>query len=424
MKTPPLPRPLLALSALLALAPLVGCDDGDESAADAAAPDLAALDGGTPDSGAPDDEEVVAVSIRVRNPEGRNIYLGAYRGVPEGELDRSRMIELADNDVDYHDGYAYDFSRETGSITRYSVDAELNLVQGPTLSLANLGLNGARGTAFVSDTRAYSYGTTGAALLVAVFDPTAMELDGSIPADALANDDYPIGIVGKPAIFGDYVVFALDWSDRANLRINPKVQVAFVHKDRDDEPLFLVEDDRCAGAYNLFVDDAGDLYVTGTSGGGYFRLYGDEAADLPPSCALRIKAGETAFDDAFHVDLEAATGSRTVYGAWHVADRRMLVLGLQPGEVPEASAYLTEALFDPYLVDLDTGESEPMGGIPPAMGMSWREHRVDGTLFYQVYTSVMGAASVDVYRVDAAGEATRAFGTLGDPWSLGTMRIR
>ncbi|MCA9558971.1 MAG: DUF4374 domain-containing protein, partial [Myxococcales bacterium] len=411
--------------ATLALSVQTGCDDDDS---DGTTMDAA---GGGGDAGPVDDagpgkaEEVIGFAIRVRNPEGRNIYLGAFPEVPEGELDRSKMIELANNDVDFNDGYAYDFSRETGTYTRYSVDADLQMVEGPKLSLANLGLTGGRGTAFVSNTRAYNYGTSGASLVVAVFDPTAMELTGTIPADALANDDFALGIVGKPAIFGDYVAFAVDWLDRANLRTYDKAAVALVKKDSDDEPVFLVEDDRCAGAYETFVDASGDLYAMGTASGGYFGLYGVEPADLPPACALRIKAGETTFDPDFYVDLEAATGTRAVYGAWHIAGHDMLVMGLQDGgDLPAPEDYLAEALFEAYVVDLDTGTSRRLEGIPAAQGMSFREHFLDGTLYYQVYTTVEGTPSVDVYRVDADGTATKQFSTLGDPWSLGTLKVR
>lgn len=370
------------------------------------------------------EQSLFGFAIRVRNPEGRNIYLGAYDGVPSGELSRDKMVELANNDVDFNDGYAYDFSRETGTYTRYSVNAELEMVAGPQLSLSNLGLNGARGTFFISNTRAYNYGTSGATPVVAVFDPTEMTITGTIPADVLVNDDFPLGIVGKPAHFGDYVAFGVDWMDRANLRTYDKAAVGLVRDDTEDEPVMLVEDDRCAGVYETFVDDQGDLYAMGTASGGYFGLYGQEPAALPPACALRIKAGEAAFDPDFYVDLEAATGTEAVYGAWHIGGHKMLVLGLAGDTVPEAADYLSQAIFDPYLLDLDTGEATPMEGLPSAGGKSYREHHYQGTLYYQVYTEVDGVAAVDVYAVPLDGTPYKAFSTIGDPWSVGELRIR
>src|SRR4051794_2929555 len=85
---------------LLVLALAGGCGDGQpvNYIIDFSTPvvDMAVApprDGDAPPDLAPA-KVPVSVAVRVRNPNGRNIYVGAFPEVPTGMLDTSKMLEL------------------------------------------------------------------------------------------------------------------------------------------------------------------------------------------------------------------------------------------------------------------------------------------------------------------------------------------
>ena len=55
----------------------------------------------------PGEDTQVGIAIRVKNPDGKNIYLGVYDSVPTGTLDVATMVEFGDSDVAFYGGYAY-----------------------------------------------------------------------------------------------------------------------------------------------------------------------------------------------------------------------------------------------------------------------------------------------------------------------------
>jgi hypothetical protein len=186
-----------------------------------------------------------------------------------------------------------------------------------------------------------------------------------------------------------------------------------------------VEDDRCGGcdSNDVYVDEAGDLYVACTNGGGFMELFGQDPPHPPHACALRIRAGTTEFDPDFHLDLVAATGTQAINKVYWAGGHTLLVQGLPQG-VEATTANYAQQTFASYLVDLDTGMARRAEGFPDSQTRLNRSYRYDDATIAQTYTSVTGTNAVEVYRVFPDRPAELLFPAIGDLYGVGVMSIR
>jgi hypothetical protein len=304
------------------------------------------------------------------------------------------------------------------------VDDALLLHEGPAVSFANLGGTGTVMTSFVSPTRAYSM--TRDIMQIVVWDPSAMEVIGSIATDAAVDPDYPELDYGEPVLFVDYVAWPVLWYDYDKRRFKPEVGVILA-STRSEVPAFVVRDSRCGGGWSLFTDTAGDLYATGNAWFGFAHFFGDEAAAQPPDCVIRIKSGSTAFDPDYYVDLNQVAGTPAVYHAWQVSGRSLFAAIWDPADEPSAlldpDAYWSAPLLR-ELVRIDEETSVPVTGIPKSAVASTLDYRLDGSLFMLASEGIGESGSVarsSLYRI-ADTEAVLALSTPGDIWSLGRIR--
>jgi hypothetical protein len=65
---------------------------------------------------------------RVFSPEGRFYYASVVSEMPSGPVDRSRAREFTSADIEAYDGAFYLRDRESNTITRFTVSADLELV--------------------------------------------------------------------------------------------------------------------------------------------------------------------------------------------------------------------------------------------------------------------------------------------------------
>src|SRR5687768_3077180 len=101
-----------------------------------------------PEPGSPG---AVMVSVSLLTGDESTLYVGAYSGLPQGDLDTSGMIEVGANSrAATFNGFVYVWNGESGRYTRYSVDDSLALAAGPVVSFAGLGVTGQVMTSFVS----------------------------------------------------------------------------------------------------------------------------------------------------------------------------------------------------------------------------------------------------------------------------------
>jgi len=363
-------RPRLFSVLLLLLASSAGCSDESPSSL------RDSIDGTAP---------AVLIGVFVETPDARNIYIGAVSEVPEGELDYSDFVELGNVDVTTYGGWVFSSDRDAGTLTRFGVRDDFSMFQYDK-KLSFLGYTSAGNfegdeIAFISEHRAYMLPAE--LDVVVVFDPSTMEITGTIPMEP---PDVPPGFSSfahSPTVIGDRVVWQIVSTNDDTLEIQHSVTLAVADADTD-EPVRYISDERCAGANGGRVDELGDFYVRADAFWGKFAAYGENAAGVR-TCVLRLRSGQSEFDPDYEVSLESITGSRINWPWFHVEGSRYVAWAWKPGEElpPDSDSYWVTKGFQPLLVDLETGTSEPYPDLEGTVIVSSAERQLDGVAYYE-----------------------------------------
>lgn len=337
----------------------------------------------------------ILVAAFVRNPDGRNIYVGAVPDVPTGELDYSRYLEFGNVDVSTHGGNVFVWERDPATMTRYSVGADLALAPGPTISFANLGVSGSPAHVFISETRAY---TPSPQLdLVVVWNPQAMEIVGTL---LMEPPERPAGLETfffDGRLVGDRVIWSLASTNFDGVSDHPAAAVA-IASAFGDEPVQVVEDGRCVGVDGTQVDAEGNYILRAGASWGSYAAYGERPEDVR-TCLLRIRPGERQFDPDYLVDMRELTGTYVNFPWFHVQGSQYLAQPWDPTvPLPELlEDYWNGEGLTPMLVDVDTGQSQPYPDVERSTMVSSLEFELDGVAYYQLSqtgTAVSGVAQI------------------------------
>jgi hypothetical protein len=396
---------VVPLAALFGLAVACGGEDvvlvtptrGDP--ADLAAP------GAIPTAPA-DTEPAILVSSHVRTPEGGNIYVGALPNIPEGQLDRSRFLELSEDvDVFTHAGYVFVWDREPAIMTRFSVRDDMTLVEGPRLSLASA-LPGVGRHVVISETRAYTLSTSLETL--AIWNPTSMEVTAIVPLDPPDVDPTFSPSVGMGTLAGNQVIWPIEWFGDQTIRRSSMVVIANI---ASDGPPSFTEDTRCSGATSHHRDAAGDFYVYALAGDGFFAGY-DLSGGEVRTCILRVKANEPGFDPSYVVDLRELTGTYINRAWFHVRDSQYLAYVWDTSVPLPDSGWegYNQTPLRPFLIDL---AEEAVVAYPHVVGnavVASMQFNVDGVAYHQVSDNAQGneiAAGTEILEVHPDGALPR-----------------
>lgn len=369
-------------------------------------------------------QPAILVGVIVDSPEGRNIYAGAVPEIPEGELDYSDYLELGNADLSTYGGWVFAWDREAAALTRYGVREDFSLFQdGERLSFLNYGGGGefvGGELVYVSPTRAYSLSAQ--LDVVVVWNPTTMEITGTIP---MVPPDVPEGFEAfahKPTVAADQVIWQIVANDAAREEIQHTVMLA-VASATTDEPVRYVTDERCAGANGGYVDERGDYYVRADGYWGYYAAYGKHPAEVQ-SCVLRLRSGESQFDPDYLVPMKDLTGSHINWPWYHVEGSSYVAWAWNPdAPLPEdPNDYWYSRDFEPLLVDLERGTAEPYPDLEGTIIVSSSEFRVDGVSYYEwSETGYLGSEShADVVALRPSG-IERRFSVLS-LWALARIR--
>jgi hypothetical protein len=330
-------------------------------------------------------QPAILVGVIVDNPDGRNIYVGAVPDVPEGELDYSGYLELGNVDLSTYGGWVYAWEREASALTRYGVRADFSLFQaGEQLSFQSYSGGGefvGGELAFVSPTRAYALSSE--LDVVVVWNPTTMEITGTIP---MQPPDVPAGLTPSaqhPVVVGDKVIWEIVSTNSEAEQIHHSVMLA-VASAETDEPVRYATDERCAGANGGYMDEHGDYYVRADGYWGYYAAYGARASEVQ-TCVLRIRAGEVDFDPDYMVSMESLTGSRINWPWFHVEGTRYVAWAWDPDQTlpKDPSDYWLSRSFRPLLVDIERGTAEPYPDLEGTLIVSSSERELDGVKYYE-----------------------------------------
>jgi len=337
----------------------------------------------TPEPEGPATNPAILIGVYVPTPDDRNIYVGAVPEVPNGELDYSSFLEFGSVDVSTYGGFVYVWDREPANLTRFTVNQDLTLSEGPTLSFASYGANGGGGEiVYISPTRAYMLAPS--LEVVIVWDPTRMLITGSLPVTPperaeIVNDTF----AHSGRVVGDSVIWQLNSLNMDALVTHRSAAVAIMSAT-SDEPWQIVEDTRCVATDGGYLDANGDFYLRAGAYWGYFAAFGPDAASNR-ACVLRVRAGERSFDPDYLRDMRELTGTYINYPWFHVQDDLYLVQSWDPAvPLPAEPGDFWTADLVPRLVNLTTGESQPYPDIDGTKMISSAEYDVDGVRYYEM----------------------------------------
>lgn len=272
---------------------------------------------------------------------------------------------------------------ESPTITRYVLDENDALVAEETISLQPYGVQSLWDTLyFVSPTKAYYPDRDGTQLVV--WDPTAMEITGSIPLPDTVRDGYLANYAYASVRRGDLLLFSVGWFDWAETdSVLPETGLVVIDTTNDTVARVDV-DDRCGGITQPLVMTSGDAYFASSAlAAAAHRL--DRLATEP--CVLRVNADEDRFDPGYALSLADLTGG---------------ALAGEPVPGPDGSIFLR--VFDESLAEVD-----PEGytwGITGQLAWRWSKWEVGSDLVTPIAALEPSTADVVWFEVDG-----RVFGT-------------
>ncbi|MGK3969793.1 hypothetical protein WMF38_32575 [Sorangium sp. So ce118] len=192
---------------------------------------------------------------------------------------------------------------ESPTISRYTLDGGA-LVKGDAIGLQPFGVQSLWPTNYlISPTKAYHPDRAGEQIVV--WNPTTMEVQGTIPLPDTAREGY-LALYGYGSVLrGKTLLFSVGWFDwKTTDTILPETGLVAIDTETDTVVRFDV-DDRCGGITQSVETASGDAYFvsSGLAGAAYHL----ERLETEP-CALRILKGADDFDPDFALHLSELTG--------------------------------------------------------------------------------------------------------------------
>ncbi|KYF50991.1 hypothetical protein BE08_44440 [Sorangium cellulosum] len=264
---------------LLAGAPLGGCADDEAS-------------GPVGQSGGGD---AFVVATRVWDDTSTNSYFHVLPSLEQGTpVDPSQAFEVPGSARLFaFEGLGW-FGlgeAESPTIARYTLDGDA-LVKGDAISLQPFGVQSLWPTNYVvSPTKVYHPDRAGEQIVV--WNPTTMEVEGTIPLPDTHREGY-LSLYGYGAVLrGKTLLVSVGWVDWSTTdTILPETGLVAIDTETDTVVRFDV-DDRCGGITQPVETASGDAYfVSSALAGATYHL---ERLETEP-CALRILKDADAFD--------------------------------------------------------------------------------------------------------------------------------
>ena len=375
-------------------------------------------------------EPLYVVSTTVFAGDVAQGYLVPITSIAPGTtFDLTSAIEVADNTIATRAGtpYLYVGSSEEPTVTRWELGADGQLATGPSVSFANLGLSRASVSdeLMFSDTQAYMPDDDNHQ--VVVWNPTSMEIVGSIPLEVdtdgvllpwmwvsvqadrvLVTVSWQADFSGDWSIFGDHV---------SVLTIDPASNTIV---DRVDDP-------RCNYAFWGSQTSDGSSYYSPLS---YYTpirsMLGDDARGVA-SCALRVNPGATDFDAAYDLDLSALAGGRPAGNLFFVSDDVALIRAWHSDLVTPISEdkanwvdVINEAGFMWWRWQVGSDAAEVLPDQTPSASETTGVYRVDGKAFIPRASADYSSTTLD--EVDANGDFHPTLSGPGNIWGIARLR--
>jgi hypothetical protein len=397
--------------ALLALLPFAACG-GD--------------DGG--DDGAPVTDLWTLASVTIDAEGDRQTYVQTLASLDVASVTNATALEIQGNGtVQLVGGKVYVGLSEDPTVVRYAADAAGRLVEDGRISFLNEGLAGASfGNVMVSPTKAYQLSTEQYAAIA--WNPETLEITGRVDLASLRKEGIDAefwtvtaheGKVYVPVRYANWTTGVID-----------KSVVLVVIDVATDQVVATLRDERChSGGRPVFTPN-GDAYVLADGRSWSAQLFATVAGQpVPPTCLLRIPAGELAFDPDYLVEVPAIAGGHDAAGELETADngsgvafaKLFHVDELPEGVEPRTDFAFWEApAFKMWRFELGPTPTATAVVDIPFGALGWEGSVADGTFW--VGESPDYSHSI-VYAIDpATNTATRRFEMEGTFYGLRRLR--
>ncbi|MDO5974016.1 DUF4374 domain-containing protein [Flavivirga jejuensis] len=193
------------------------------------------------------------------------------------------------------------------------------------------------------------------------------------------------------------------------LRPNSALMAVYSYPDVEENPIKIIEDDRTcnigvnASTSTLIKTEEDDIYSLscGAVGAGF-----NTEAVTKPSGILRIKNGETDFDESYFFNIEEKTGGK-IFGLSYLGNNMAIASIINNPEVGEAwSAYNTIYNQSLVIIDLVAQTVSNIDGIP-----LFKSGYFPTGVFVEegkAYPTIVAENEVAIYQIDiATGKATK-----------------
>jgi hypothetical protein len=335
-------------------------------------------------------------------PEDYFTYVGVFADVPEGDVSLDGFREFGNANAYTSGGYI--FVEQDGIVQRFSVDEDLQLVDGPRFSWQEFGVAGINttSTVFASAERAYTIAPELG--VVIVWNPEEMIRIGTLPFEMPERPADMETFVYDGHLAGDKVIWNIFSGNFDSISAYPAVTLAIADAT-SDAPVRIVEDSRCLPGGPARVDEAGNYFVHGAGYYGYFLAYGDADATAR-ACILRVAAGEESLDPDFLLDYQTLTGSRVSDPWFHVSGSQYMARAWDAAvSFPEnPDDFWDNVALRPLIVDTDAATARPYPDLVGVKSIDGVTRKVNGISYYQVSeTGYVENGNADVVELHPEG---------------------
>jgi hypothetical protein len=262
-----------------------------------------------PDPGEPpprDEEPLYAIGASVFGEEGNTSYVALLPSLDSDvEIDYARVLEVGSASSIFGPEKGSFFAvglDEAPTVTRYDISDGDRFVEGETIDFSGYGLTymwrDPGLVPFLSEDKAYVIDNR--ELAVVIWDPAAMEIDGSFSLAEVADPDYPVTrFEADPTFRGDELLVLVTHSteDDVGAPYSSLISIDTVN----DRVTSIVREDRCGGLWESVKDSKGDIYFSsGTWDAAENRVFGEAVETVP--CIVRLKAGESELDPDYYME--------------------------------------------------------------------------------------------------------------------------
>ncbi|MET0410661.1 MAG: hypothetical protein ABW217_05170 [Polyangiaceae bacterium] len=264
-----------------------------------------------------DEEPLYAISASLFGEEGNTSYVALLPSLESDvEIDYSRTLEVGSASTIFGPDQGALFAvglDETPTVTKYEVTASERFVERETIDFSGYGITymwrDPGLVPFLSQDKAYVIDDR--ELQVVIWNPDAMEIDGSFSLADVADPDYPrTRFEADPTFRGDELLVLVTHSteDDEGAPYSSLISIDTVN----DRVTSIVREERCGGLWESVEDSKGDIYFSsGTWDAAQNRVFGSAIETAP--CIVRVKAGASEFDPDYFLD-SASIGSSPAGG--------------------------------------------------------------------------------------------------------------